>query len=971
VEPFSTQIHLNGWLGYEINKGKTMISRMARFTRASKVSLHAIQLRLTSGLKYFPDLYVVPKIQKVQVLWLSTEKASKAWNIARVRAEKSTKAILALFDNQHDIAVRIPATLVQEGLDAVLFWCSQVKLQASGAQFESKAFEGISTADRLLRAVVCGALALAPAELAKSKISLVPIRLVHSILDSYRICLARHCEIEADASVRVAIAQRGQDMLQFLVEKSLKSDGTAVSPVDVKGCNTIMDAWSRAGEPESATRLLHWMEKRRKIPSTEKDLWKDHLPSPNIVTYNTCINAWAQKVKNLSKMQRSHQSRTSQSSESCFEKAALEAAQNAERILLSMKLSSQNCSNEPHRNSYPPNTITYSAVIDAFSHCPPRKNLQSVQRAQELLEEMIQLHSKTSAKVKPNVVTHGAVLHAWAQHSHLDSEAAQNAEELLFRLERLYMQTRDHDLYPTTVCYNIVIDAWARSGRKDSARRAEKLLMKMSTISQHLTPPTLKQPSLKISSHCRIDIQDFEICPNLTSYNSVLNAYAKSSDINAAKRAEALLAAMEREYENGNKSAQPDTVSFTAVIDALAKSSQPDSASKAHSLLLRMITLFERGNKNVRPNAKSFTAVIDAYAKSSSPDRVKQTQELLSLMLHMSKNGPIDMKPNIYTYNAVLNVMACNGEARKAEELLRDLIRLGDIENVQVDTVTYNSCINAWANSKQSISASRAVSLIEEMFKMYNQGNPRVKPDTITYNTALRAIANSKLADCCQLAENLFEDMSKKNVAKDLRTYNALLNAYASSQKYDAPDRAEKTLQEEFFSQKAQGRVLLNVQSFNIVVKAWARSPRRDKSARACELLRKMRTGIFTDIHPDIFTYNTALHACAQDQELDDHAKAEVLRLMLSLMDELFESKTVRADEISFLIAFKGIWRLCGNSGDVEELSKALFNQCCELGIVSTDVLKVVRSTAPGLHADIMAKYSNNKLPYSWTSSIK
>ena len=83
------------------------------------------------------------------------------------------------------------------------------------------------------------------------------------------------------------------------------------------------------------------------------------------------------------------------------------------------------------------------------------------------------------------------------------------------------------------------------------------------------------------------------------TYNSVMNAYAKSSDAKAAEKAEKLLSEMKKrvEEEGDDCSVRPDFFSFSTVINAWARSLNSEKVYKVMNILNEMETDY-----NIRPN---------------------------------------------------------------------------------------------------------------------------------------------------------------------------------------------------------------------------------------------------------------------------------------------------------------------------------------------------------------------------------
>jgi len=72
---------------------------------------------------------------------------------------------------------------------------------------------------------------------------------------------------------------------------------------------------------------------------------------------------------------------------------------------------------------------------------------------------------------------------------------------------------------------------------------------------------------------------------------------------------------------------------------------------------------------------------------------------------------------------------------------------------VHPDTISYNTVMNAWSNSKQQDALSHVESLHEKM---------TTSPDAMTYNTILKVIASSSLSDKSNRAQAVIKMMKEK-----------------------------------------------------------------------------------------------------------------------------------------------------------------------------------------------------------------
>lgn len=171
-------------------------------------------------------------------------------------------------------------------------------------------------------------------------------------------------------------------------------------------------------------------------------------------------------------------------------------------------------------------------------------------------------------------------------------------EVLYLRLVLLYLYsfawlTRLLIRFPYNSQYNVVINAWAKSGSKGAAAEAEKLLSEMHRLNE---------------------LGDRHVKPNVVTYGAVIDAYAKSGERGAAARADTLLANMIHLHQMDpitNADLQPNTYVFNTVINCWAKSKEPDAASKAEEMLVAMGRLHTGGVPNLKPDAFTYTAVID------------------------------------------------------------------------------------------------------------------------------------------------------------------------------------------------------------------------------------------------------------------------------------------------------------------------------------------------------------------------
>ena len=259
------------------------------------------------------------------------------------------------------------------------------------------------------------------------------------------------------------------------------------------------------------------------------------------------------------------------------------------------------------------NVFVYNALLEAYAEKPVFGSEGSVRNAvktEQLLDQMMQ-----EKGMVPNGRSFQAVIRAWG-NSNVEIGALKG-EQILDRMEKMVKSGEmDASEGPTVIHYNAVLDAWANSVLDNHAQRGEGLLNKM-MVENKVQPNTIsfnacidayakngdgdKAEELlnKMDDLWRKQgIKEFK--PDTRSYNSVMNAFSKSLEKNAAAKAETILRKME---------VKPDFFSFAIVINAWARSLEYGKAKKAQQLYLEMVDLYNKGNRKLRPNGKFFVLI--------------------------------------------------------------------------------------------------------------------------------------------------------------------------------------------------------------------------------------------------------------------------------------------------------------------------------------------------------------------------
>jgi hypothetical protein len=306
-----------------------------------------------------------------------------------------------------------------------------------------------------------------------------------------------------------------------------------------------------------------------------------------------------------------------------------------------------------------PNQLTDSNVLKQMMAAIPRwarrRSLSSAQRAEELLERLVQeaaagntlllqQHQQDAAinatsSVPLTVSVFNAAMDAYGKIGN-----PKGVQRILRRMETLARNDASFShLQPDAFSMSILATAWAKSRSLEAAQKAEAILQYM-------------------------DLNG--LVPNTITYNAVLNAIAVGNQVDKALRAEDIVQQMKARHEEDGCECAPDVYTYQSLIQAWSKTTMPGSPQRAERILRYMDEASDT-NKKLRPNAYCFTTVIHAWARSSETQRARSAYNLLNTLTrrcHDFNNSPKvakQLRPNVKTFTAVLN--ACSRPADESE----------------------------------------------------------------------------------------------------------------------------------------------------------------------------------------------------------------------------------------------------------------------------------------------------------------
>jgi len=439
----------------------------------------------------------------------------------------------------------------------------------------------------------------------------------------------------------------------------------------------------------------------------------------------------------------------------------------------------------------------YNTILEAWlaSVSIPRKRQYSdsggtgtmqvsvAERALDILKRMqMEYESKGDEYLKPNFFSFLTVLKIWTKTCTATSIptsqkdvpfhiGSRKSHQTLQWMEYLARSGRNDNAKPNVLTYTIVMDAFAKSGEKDSGSKAEALL-------RHMEGENIKR--------------------NLFCYNLVINAYTRQGRRGGAvDNAERILHELENIYdETADPTMKPDVVTYTSVITAWANSNRRGfGANRAEEILNRMI------KAGCEPNTVTFNAVLKTWCRSGETNASDRALDILKQMEEEYCNRNEIVKPDRITYNTLIHTLAKSGKVvdmRNAERILTQMESDSD-PKVRPNLFSYNSIIEGWSKVRDGDGAFNAYTVLQKLL-LAEKGGRDIHPDSFSFNNVIFALSRSKTESSAIRAEELLQYMETEyacgntRLRPDVFGYSAAIHAWAGTGDSNAGLRAEKLL---------------------------------------------------------------------------------------------------------------------------------------------------------------------------------
>lgn len=538
---------------------------------------------------------------------------------------------------------------------------------------------------------------------------------------------------------------------------------------------------------------------------------------------------------------------------------------------------------------------------------------QETVRLLSLLPSQREESDTTNIQQQVNLSEHDEVFEAWSSlAAKIGIAAADRAAELLEALE-LNMNTlaaENNRIQWNVAWYNNVMHAYAVcAGGRQAAEKAEAILHRMLMACLEYNDDNKSQVSLLAPPE-----------PTTRSFNTVINAWAKSGEEDSGQCAENIFTGMEYwqlECENNPTTeytgAAPNARTLSGVMDAWAQSGASGAEERALHILMHAIdkqrASIQVGGPPVegtvmKPNVIIFNSAIHAWVNSKRGlAGAEKAEEILRLLERLSESGELGeieeydnddegLKPNTRTLSLVIDAWAqCESSdktgaaAKRAQDILNTMERLyREGHSVKPSSMAFTSCIAAWSRSvRNPDAAAQAEALLDRMLALYNDtGDKDFKPTVVTGNAVISAWAKSENENSAERAEAVFKRL-KDFCEPDTYSYNSVINAHAKRGEGLIAKRLLRQMEDACNNGRTEAcpdRV-----TYNTVIYALSKSSRRGSAQEAEELLEQMKSlekEGRSEFKPTPTTYTTVITAWGRSKHPRQAEKAQqLLRAMI------------------------------------------------------------------------------------------
>lgn len=327
-------------------------------------------------------------------------------------------------------------------------------------------------------------------------------------------------------------------------------------------------------------------------------------------------------------------------------------------------------------------TEDYNAVMKSWAMSGEKS--AAALRVEQILINMQDMYAAGDQDVQPNLESFQIAIEAWTKATD-EPKSLTRAQQILDWMTKIYLSSANDLAMPHTSCFYPILKCWATSGKLEAPIVSEHLLMWM----QHL------QTNQGIHS----------ARPDTMCFNIVMSSWLKSTDIAAEKRIRQMYEYMDKCRRRGSEDIKPDASTYNIVISSIApavkKYHDMGGARRADKILARLERGFLAGDESLKPDTIIYNQVIDYWAKTQSArGHFLKAREVLDRQIEMHESGVLKCRPDVTGYTSVIAACASTYGTKREKRRSFDLAHATYMEacknkNTQPNEITYGLMFKA------------------------------------------------------------------------------------------------------------------------------------------------------------------------------------------------------------------------------------------------------------------------------------
>jgi pentatricopeptide repeat protein len=364
---------------------------------------------------------------------------------------------------------------------------------------------------------------------------------------------------------------------------------------------------------------------------------------------------------------------------------------------------------------------------------------------------------------------------------------------------------------PDLISYNLILDAWAKSGGTGCGTRAD-------------------------------------VRPDQRSYVAAMSAVIRSGEENVIDRVERI------RKKAKSRGIDDDAYVFSTLLDAYATAGPNGSRTKVEEILGEL----EKIDTTMDDRIVVYNTALKLFKESQDKDAPSHAEELFQ---RMKSQGAVDQ----VSYGTLITIYANQKGDSSARARVESLLKDMHETCLKPTTLVMNSVMNMWVRSGE---LNKAKDILDQMEEAYNNGSYELAPSVVSYTTLMNGWAKSKDARKVEKTEEVFERMrsmcnaGNEEAQPNLFSYVILVESIVRSGQPNAAERAEKVVRDLYNDYKrGLSAVKPNAQIISTVMNCWGRSGDRSAGERA-EILLDWLIDVYEkekdkSLQPNEFTFSS------------------------------------------------------------------------------------------------------------------